>query len=536
MAGLSHFQLMMTDTDTLLRAAQVGDKDALVELQKRGEMSPPDRFRMGPNARDDGIPAPWRFGQNARDRTPVFALERGATTRDMARPAQLPMEQPPLPYMSAINQRPGEHPALGMNLANTAPSTDPITRIANGHDAAATVQAGMRAAEADAATTGPASSPVPPAGISAMVDEEVDPNGYGGMISSLINDLRSGVNGPDNNRRRALGEAGFAMAASGNPFFFGAVGQGGLAGLKAYREAEAADMETQIRAATLGQKELERFEDVRKHKADETHDAATLAESGRQHDQSLAETRTHNRALEKNAAYDSALRARGLDIQAQQLQVATEQFNRTQALAEKGFATEEEVKQAQVGLIKAQTEAQESLGLGRNTEVQIGQDGTVYKLDLKTDKATPFLDNDGKPIKGQPKAQTATSQKINFWTQAGKDPQWIADVLAGKRQPTQKEAMTAASYIASNASANILNPSEASAVYNQTYQDALTELSSPIAPTTTTPSTEAPTGTTPPASADAPLYKTPEEVKRDYKDGKLTKEQATEQIRKLQGQ
>jgi hypothetical protein len=421
MAGMSQFQLMMANSDDLIRAAQAGDKDALMQLQTRGEMNPtPPPFRFGRNAQDDGTPAPWRFGQNARDRTPVFALERGPTTRDMARPAQLPMEQPPLPYMSAINQRPGEHPALGMNLGNTAPADDPIARIANGMDAAAPIQAGVQAADADAEADGAAApGPMQPAGMSAM-DEDADPNGYGGMVASLINDLRNGVNGPDANRRRALGEAGFAMAASGNPFFFGAVGQGGLAGMKAYREAEAADMESQVRAATLGSKELERMEDVRSNKTDEQltreRDAETrrsnVTQEGLEKDRNT-EARRSNRASEALQAGQLRISGQNAQTALGQLNLAQQQFQDEQQRYQEGKADDAALKKAEIKYREALAKAQESLDVDRGTDIIYTQDGGAAIVSKRDGTTVPVVDKDGNPIKAVQKSATQTAAMKN---------------------------------------------------------------------------------------------------------------------------
>lgn len=554
MAGLSQFQLMMSSSDDLLRAAQVGDKDALVELQKRGEMnpSPYQKPRFGRNAIDDGTPAPWRFGQNARDRTPVFALERGAPTRDMARPAN--NNGNTLPLMPAIFQQNEAPPHLGMSLgqhgtANTAPSDDPIAAIANGMDAAAPIQAGVRTADAEAAAAGAAPGAPTQLGISAMVDEEIDPNGYGGMIASLINDLRAGVNGPDKNRRRAFAEAGFGMAASGNPTFFGAVGQGGLAGLKSYRESEAADMEAQVRAATLGAKELERFEDIRKHKADESHDAAVLDEtktSNRNREsmdaKQLAETAQHNRAIEANARASQALVAAGHNLEAQRLDLATRQLDDTIARANRGEASDLDVKRAQADYYKAQAESTRLLGVDRVTDLVQDKDDFLMRASKEPGKPAEYvLDPQGNKVKATPGAETRTALDKNsqlyvdnglFKTQA----EALRFMAQGKSMsPDRKIIAAGAEADRVLAGYPSIMGDEYEAKRQELTQQFLGILGGTDTLPTLTPSTQAPTGRGGAATQQpqANPYKTPDEVKRAYQNKEISKDDAKKYINQL---
>lgn len=495
-------------SDDLIRQAQTGDLRAYKELMRRGEMLPPPGRtppRFGRNARDDGTPAPWRFGRNAQDDgTPVAALDRpsyldeGRGEQNMLRRRE---DAPAgLPFMPAIFPETEEAPdylGTGLMTQQTPLTGDQkITALANGNDAAGAIQSGAGAADSVAGVAdGTEALPAPIKSLaSAFAAEDEDP--YEQQTASVIQDLLGGIN-PEKNKNMALAQAGFAMAASGSPYFFQGIGKGGEAGLKAFNEAEAQDMEARVRAAQLGTGLSENKERKRSNRAQEGLEGERNIETGRHNvaveteaQDRLKETRRSNIANEGINRSQVSIQAQNAATAAGNLKVAQDNLAETRRQFDAGHATSEDVKRAQIDASKAQAAAAQALAADRNTSIQIGEDGTVFKVDMTTNKAEPFIGPDGKAIKAAPKGNSASAFKAQYLASAGWSREAIADVLAGKKVITPAQATQIATDRASKESATILDVTQQQSEFQRIYAETYDALTAPAAsaPAAQTPS------------------------------------------------
>ncbi len=505
--GGLNFSIYGADTDDLIRSAQTGNLNAYKELMRRGEMIPPP------------AQTPGRFGRHGGPATRGFpGLERPAyldrgISRDMSRPAyrasgpnmddpnaerhalrtrgdEPPMAQPQgLPFMSAINPTQPEAPSyLGQNLM-TSPAasrgSQTISALAGGNDAAGVIQSGASAADDVAGVAGP-TDVLPPAVKSlteAFMSEDTETEDpYEGMVAQTIQDLLKGVN-PEQNRNMALAQAGFAMAGSGSPYFFQGIGIGGQAGIKAYNEAQERDMEARVRAGRLGTDLSQTREQKRAHRAGEKLEAGRLQETARSNvTQEGLEAARNAEQIRANKAGESINRAQ-LGISAQNaataagnLQIARDNYAFTQRQYEEGKAGDDALQKAQTDLVKAQTEAATALNLDRNTDIETAEDGTLVMLDLRTNQATPFIGSDGKPVKAQPKSTSSKAFVAQYLARAGRSQDYIADVLAGKKQITEKDAIQTAADAATKESATILDVTQQNQVYKEVYDRVYSSL------------------------------------------------------------
>lgn len=523
-------------SDDLIRQAQTGDLGAYKELMRRGEIIPPTGD------------TPGRFGQHGRPggaampglEQPAY-LDRGIS-RDMARPAQAPDmggEQPQgLPYMSAINPQQQEAPDyLGqgmMQQPEVSPGQQRIQNLANGNDAVASIQTGTSAADDVAGVSSPtADLPAPIKSLAeafAGHDEEQDP--YEEQSAKTIQDLLSSIN-PEQNKNMALAQAGFAMAGSGSPYFFQGVGIGGQAGLKSYNESQDRDMQARVRATQLGTDLSQNRERKRANRAGEFIQASQQDETARHNVAGeavdtgrLQETARSNKASEGIARSQVGISAQNAATSAGQLKVAQDNFALVQREYSEGKAGKDELLAAQTDLVKAQKDAQDALNLDRTTDIQIGEDSTLYNVDKKTNKATPILGPDGNAIKAQPKNMSATAFKTQYLAGAGWSKDAIADAITGRKPVTAAQATAIATDRASKESATILDVTQQQSEFQRIYRETYDALTAPAADAglrgDSTPKTNP--------------YKSPDDVKRDYQAKKITKEQATDYIKQLQGQ
>ena len=521
------------DTDDLIRSAQTGNLNAYKELMRRGEMVPPPAQTPG---RFGSHGAPASRGYPGLEQ-PAY-LDRGIS-RDMARPANRAIgpsmddpnaerhalrtrgDEPPmapqpqgLPYMSAINPQQPEAPSyLGQNLMTgpTASRGDQtISNLAGGNDAAGIIQSGASAADEVAGVESPANAL--PAPIKSLVEAfegggADEPDEYEEMAGKTIQDLLSSIN-PERNKNMALAQAGFAMAGSGSPYFLQGVGIGGQAGIKAYNEAQDRDMEARVRASKLGTELSEQREQKRAHRASEKIEVGRLQETARSNvTQEGLESARNAEAIRANKANEGINRAQlGISAQnaataAANLQIARDNANLARQQYEEGKIGDAEYQKAQTEALKAQAEAAKAGMLDRNTDIQTGEDGTLYKLDLRTNEATPFIGSDGKPVKAQPKSSSSKAFVAQFLAQAGRSQDYIADVLSGKKQISEKDAIQTAADAATKEAATILDVTQQNQVYKEVYDRVYSSLMGYA-------QQSAPAASTPPAktapSADQP--------------------------------
>lgn len=547
MAGLSDYMAYGADTDDLIRSAQTGNLQAYKELIRRGENIPPPAIPQG------------RFGQHGRPGgapVPVLGLEEpsylrpgpftGGPSRDMSRPASTSSgEPPPLPFMSAINQGPPPDVASTMDLSQGPAPDDPISRIANGQDAAAPIQAGAARADAETGATEDSAHVLPgPIGAmaQALTPDESDPNGYSGYIADIINNLKNGAN-PARNKSMALAQAGFAMAASGSPTFFGAVGQGGLAGLKDYQESQDRDMENQVRAAGLAGHELGREEDIRSHKTQEGLEQqrttetqrSNIAQEGHQADE-LKERQRSDRANEAIARGALGISGTNATIALGHLKLAQDTYAEEQRRYDAGEGDARALRAAQIKLTQAQADAQASLDVDRGKDIVYTEGGGAVLVDKKTNQSVPIVDSTtGDPIKAVPKAAglTAAMKNAKYYADIGLFDSEKDAAAAGMRGKlmTPDRRQVEAYKLADGQLAN--HPEligQAADDQRETWAQSYYELLGGDA--TTAPGAPTPSAAAPAASP----YNSPDDVKRDYQSGKITKQQATDYIRKLQGQ
>lgn len=444
------------DTDTLMRQAQTGDLRAYKELMRRGEMLPPPdnpagrygrhgrpgasdlRSNRGPEglglkympAIEGGQEAPSYLGTGLMSERQPSALEEGRGEQNMMRGAE-PTAPAGLPFMPAIFPQQEEAPDyLGTGLmTQSTPLTgqQKVSALANGNDAAGAIQAGSAAADEVAGVASATETlPAPIKSLAnAFAAEDEDP--YEKQTADVIKDLLGGIN-PEKNKNMALAQAGFAMAASGSPYFFQGIGKGGEAGLKAYNEAEAQDMEARVRAAQLGGDLSKTRETKRSNRAQEGLEGARNVE-----------TATHNRATEqhdaavlgetkRNNTMDNRIQQQQVTIQQQNaqtaagnLKVAQDQVAETKRQFDKGFATAEELRKAQIKAQEAATEASKALSLDRTTDLYVGEDDVLYSAPKAGGKATVISGPDGQPLKVKPKSsgETAAQKNAKYYTDIG---------------------------------------------------------------------------------------------------------------------
>lgn len=517
--------MLNTPIDALTRRAQMGEPWAIKEMVMRGIDPPP----VGGTTRNMARPAATNNLPMNAERPPY--LQRGIS-RDMGRPGGgvnpdaaaferagrqlMPDQSPALPNIDVppYLSQPGipGTPQQGRPPMKQSPVDEMLTSIANGNDGAAAIQAGVQQADEDAGVGDPMAElgPLGPVAqaMASVGDGEVDNDPYGGQIQDIIGKLMAGHD-PDSRRNMALAEAGFAMAASGAPYFLQGVGIGGQAGLKSYRESEERDLENMVRAGTMAGQEGTRQETRRSNRTQEQLEADRLAEVAAENarvegrfGRTQAESERHNRQVEQDNAQARALQAQGNDLEAQQLADARAQFERTQALAEKGAATKEELDKAEAALRRAQAASAEALELDRYTTLDRDDQGNLIKIDSRNNQVTYITDVDGNKVKGQIKGTNTITSKEQILKRAGWTDQQIAAAIAGTMTPAQM--VNAATNYATNAANDpTLFGADRDAAYRAAYEEAMTSLRGGGAPSGGTPAQTAPI-TTPTPNAEKP--------------------------------
>lgn len=572
MAGLSDYYLSQADQpggmrgwnnmlntppEILQKRAMMGDPSAIKEMVARGMQPPPV---AGPQRiMNRGAPTQPMAAPPPGLETPPY-LDRG-TSRDMARPGngvdpgaaaferagrQLTPGMSGLPPELSVDIPPYlSQPKRGQNpgtMPGQPSGSEVISSLANGNDAAGVIQAGADQADEDAGMGDPMQDLGPLGPIaSAIADAEDAPEGedkYGSYIDSVIQKLMQGSD-PKSRRNMALANAGFAMAASGSPFFLQGVGIGGQAGLKSYQEAEDKDLENQVRAGTLAGQESGRLETKRSNRAQEGLEGDRNAETARANQATeglqgkrLDEDSRHNRVAESIDRGRLAISSQSNEIALQNLAVSKAELDEKKREFDAGQIGEKEYKAAQTRYLESQAKAQDSLEVSRNTEVLYGKDGTASLLDKSTGKAVPITDADGKPVQVMPKGGSgATALQKNVqsyidWGLAGTEAEAVQLINTAKSW-TPEQRLAKAQQLAQDRAANYpgLIGAQADAQIQQWTKDINSLLGSAGEQSVTPQGAD--------GAAGAAQYTSPEQVKADYKAGKITKQQATEFIGKL---
>lgn len=95
-------------------------------------------------------------------------------------------------------------------------------------------------------------------------------------VQALLAELQGSIQSPEDMRNMAIARAGFGMAASQNPYFFGALGEGANQGLDAYEKARQEAFMNRVRSADLQQDQAKFGEQRRATGVAEKSDAEKL--------------------------------------------------------------------------------------------------------------------------------------------------------------------------------------------------------------------------------------------------------------------
>jgi len=106
------------------------------------------------------------------------------------------------------------------------------------------------------------------------------------ITGQVIKDLMASGGDPSQNKWLALAKAGFAMAASRNPSFFGAAGEGGLAGLSDYLKSRQEGLANRYSAAQLQQAQQSHAAEIANQKAERAFQEKEFSEKVREYEQS----------------------------------------------------------------------------------------------------------------------------------------------------------------------------------------------------------------------------------------------------------
>lgn len=82
-------------------------------------------------------------------------------------------------------------------------------------------------------------------------------------MQAILAEIQGSIQSPDEMRNNSIARAGFAMAASRNPYFFGALGEGGLAGMDAYEKSKQEALLNRVRSADI-QGDMDKFSEQKR--------------------------------------------------------------------------------------------------------------------------------------------------------------------------------------------------------------------------------------------------------------------------------
>lgn len=210
------------------------------------------------------------------------------------------------------------------------------------------------------------------------------------QLQGIIDKILGGGQSDDSIRSNAIAKAGFAMASSKNPYFFGALGEGGTAGLEDYEKSKQEQLMNQVRGVGLGQQQEQQGETKRSNKVKEGQEGQRI------------------------------------DVLRDQAQLARDDFIEKKRQFDAGFATEQELKKAQVAAQKASAAYSQAAAASvgrRGGQYFTADDGNTYYTEGA--EARPVLDQNGKPIKGTSKVGA------NGGTAAQRNSKYYGDLLFG---------------------------------------------------------------------------------------------------------
>lgn len=261
-------------------------------------------------------------------------------------------------------------------------------------------------------------------------------------IQQYIDQLSRDSTVSSEDRALALAQAGFGMAASRSPYFFGSVGEGGLAGLSAYRDAKQRAAANASRAAGLILTEQQRRETNRSNAARETLEAGRLTEAER-----------------SNRAQEEAARRRDQDTRDYREAVT---------------------------------------GQGRWTVVGTTKEGRPILLDGRSSSESPVtkvVDVEvGTLGRGGGGGESATAIRERLYRASGYEGAELADRVSGKKPTTRAEAEKIAIQAGRAKSANEAGQ-RARDAYNDAYNETLRVLG--FGPGGATPATPGAPGAAP---------------------------------------
>ena len=82
-------------------------------------------------------------------------------------------------------------------------------------------------------------------------------------MQAILAEIQGSIQSPEDMRNNSIARAGFAMAASRNPYFFGALGEGGLAGMDAYEKSKQEALLNRVRSADI-QGDMDKFSEQKR--------------------------------------------------------------------------------------------------------------------------------------------------------------------------------------------------------------------------------------------------------------------------------
>jgi len=82
-------------------------------------------------------------------------------------------------------------------------------------------------------------------------------------MQAILAEIQGSIQSPDEMRNNSIARAGFAMAASRNPYFFGALGEGGLAGMDAYEKSKQEALLNRVRSADI-RSDMDKFSEQKR--------------------------------------------------------------------------------------------------------------------------------------------------------------------------------------------------------------------------------------------------------------------------------
>ncbi len=382
-------KIAVSSNDTLQQLAAQGDPEAMQELQQRGVTMPRSLPRGGrpmaasqpaqPTLQDiatGGWTPPWQM--MAGPSLPPGTSGPATVQPDGGRQGD-PMSTPDIqPDGGRPGDPMGTPPTMPLTAPNDMHAGDPTAPIHAGADAADDVT-GSR----DEQDSGP--DDIHPALMETAKALEQPPS----ALQKIIDQLMGGGQSDSSIRSNAIAKAGFSMAASRNPYFFGALGEGGNAGLEDYEKSKQEQLMNQVRAVGLGQQQEQQ-----------------------------GETQRHNRTGE---GQDS----QRIDVLKQEAQLRRDDYLEKKRQFDAGFGTDQELKLAEIDARRA------SAAYTRAAAGSVGRRGGQYFNNDKGElmygegaDVQPVLDSSGNPVK-------ATKSGASGATAAQRNAKYYGDLLFG---------------------------------------------------------------------------------------------------------